>query len=64
MRRYNYSLVNPWKDNEIPPETFIRLIHSLLKCPTYKKLYDGAADSITLNWFNEVFYKLRYYSIH
>ena len=26
-------------------------------------VYDGA-DSITLNWFNEVFYKLRYYSIY
>ena len=26
-------------------------------------VYDGA-DSITLNWFNEVLYKLRYYSIN
>ena len=26
-------------------------------------VYDGA-DSITLNWFNEVFYKLLYYSIN
>ena len=26
-------------------------------------VYDGA-DSITMNWFNKVFYKLRYYSIH
>ena len=26
-------------------------------------VYDGA-DSITLNWFNEVLYKLLYYSIH
>ena len=26
-------------------------------------VYDGA-DSITLNWFNEVLYKLRHYSIN
>ena len=26
-------------------------------------VYDGA-DSISLNWFNEVLYKLRYYSMH
>ena len=25
-KRYDYSLVNPQKDNEIPPETFMRLI--------------------------------------
>ena len=29
----------------------------------FKRDY-GGADSITLNWFNEVFYKLRYYSMH
>ena len=22
-KRYDYSLVNPWKDNDIPPETYI-----------------------------------------
>ena len=29
VKRYDYWLVNPWKDYEIPPETFMRLIHSL-----------------------------------
>ena len=55
VRRYNYLLVNPLKDNEIPPETFKRLTHSLLKCPTYKNIYDGAPDSITffMELFNE-----------
>ena len=27
VKRYDYSLVNPWKDNEIPPEPFLKLIH-------------------------------------
>ena len=30
MKRYNYALVNPWKDNEIQPETFMRLTYSLI----------------------------------
>ena len=29
-KRYDYLMVNPWKDNDIPPETFMSLIHSLI----------------------------------
>ena len=36
------------------------VIHYLRKIDL---VYDGA-DSITLNWFNEVFYKLWYYSVY
>ena len=35
-KRCDYSLVNPWKDKEIEPETFMRLTYSIGYNISYK----------------------------
>ena len=46
------------------PVNYLQADHS---CANYLRkidLFYSGADSIILNWFNEVFYKFRYYSIY